>query len=96
MIVRSSSRMARTVLSVGALTLAAVIFGFPVSAKPKTTGYQMCAGQCQLGQQSCFATCRCIWKGDLNACPGATKRAAIARRPITGTGAPSRSTHLHR
>jgi hypothetical protein len=89
MIVRSNSRTARIVLSAGALTLATVIFGLSASAKPKFNGHGWCVSRCQLGQQWCFQACDTIYP---------KKKASIspARRPVTGTGASTRPTHLHR
>ena len=47
MVVRRNSWSARTVISVGTLTLAAVIFAFPVNARPATP-YQRCSGSCRM------------------------------------------------
>jgi hypothetical protein len=89
MIVRSNSRTARTVLSAGALALAVVIFGFPVSAMPNVTNRQWCMSRCQLGDHGCFQVCNLAFP---------KKKAAVSpvRRPVTGTGAPSQPTQLHR
>jgi hypothetical protein len=82
MIVRSNSRTARTVLSVGALTLAAVIFGFPASAMPNVTNRQWCFSRCHLGDHGCFEFCNIAF-------PKNKAMMSPARRPITGTGAPA-------
>lgn len=89
MIVRSNSWTARIVFSSGALALAAVVFGFPVSAMQKVTNRQWCMSRCQLGQHQCFAYCDVAFP---------KKKASLspAPRPTTGTGAPAQSTHLHR
>ena len=89
MIVRSNSRTARTVLSAAALTLAAVIFGFPVSAMTRSTSYRWCVSRCNMGDFYCFHICDISFP---------KKKAAISpvRRPVTVTGAPARPTHLHR
>ena len=89
MMMRSNSRTARTVLSVGALTLAAVFFGFPVGAMQNVTNRQWCMSRCQLGNHQCFVDCDLMFP---------KKKASIspAPRPVTGTGAPAQSTHLHR
>jgi hypothetical protein len=89
MIVPLNSRTARTVLSVGVLTLAAAIFGFPVSAMPNVTNRQWCFSRCQLGDHACFQWCNLAFP---------KKKASLspAPRPTTGTGAPAQSTHLHR
>lgn len=83
--------MTRLLISVGALALAAVTFALPVDAKPKQTPYQECVANCYHGDAVCFEQCR-FWFGTTN------KKAAVsrARRPVAGTGAPSRATHLHR
>jgi hypothetical protein len=92
MVVRRNSWSARTVISVGTLTLAAVIFAFPVDARPATP-YQRCSGSCRIGNPSCFLYCRCIYKND---CSTTTKKAFIspAPRPVTRTGAPEPPTHF--
>jgi len=90
MIVRSTDRTARTVLSVGALMFAAIIFGFPMSAKAaRSTSYRWCVSRCNMGDFYCFYVCDISFP---------KKKASIspARRPTTGSGAPTRPTHLHR
>lgn len=89
MTARPNIRIARTVLSVGAFALAAVAFALPVGAKPKQTPYQECVANCYHGDAICFEQCR-FWFGTT------TKKAVSrARRPVTGTSAPTRPTGLH-
>ena len=89
MIVRSKSRKARTVLSASALILAAAIFAFPTSATAKLTNRQRCFGYCSLGDKLCFDYCNQTF-------PKKKASIAPALRPIAGTGASTRPTHLHR
>ncbi len=91
MTARSSIKMARTVLSVGALALAAVAFALPVGAKPKQTPRQVCEAQCTKGDAVCVENC-VFWSTTMK------KKATVSRapRPVAGTGAPARPTHTHR
>lgn len=91
MTARSNIKVARRVLSVGALALAAVTFALPVGAMPKQTPYQECVAHCWHGDAVCLEQCR-FWYGTTT-----TKKAAVsrARRPVAGTGAPARPTGLH-
>jgi hypothetical protein len=86
----------RTVLSFGALTLAAVIFAFPAGAT-----FRGCNSNCSIGDYWCFWQCRCAYKSD---CTTTTKKAMSVRppRPIAGTGVSTNptgpthsSTHEH-
>lgn len=78
MIVRPMSRLlnsstARTVLAVGAVALVAVMFSFPVDARPKPSPRQRCMERCQIGDHYCFLLCVI----DTDPTP---RRAATARR----------------
>jgi hypothetical protein len=90
MTARPNISMARTMLSAGALALAAVTSALPVGAKPKQTPYEECVANCYRGDAVCFEQCR-FWFGTT------TKKAAVskARRPVAGTRAPARLTRLH-
>ncbi len=91
MTARSNIKGLWTVLSVGALALAAVTFALPVDAKPKTPR-QQCISECYPGDAICVENC-VFWSRT-------TKKKAVvtlpARGPIAGTGAPARPTQLHR
>ena len=91
MIGHSHSWTAGAILSVGALTLAAVIFAPPAGAS-----FRGCNSNCQLGDTWCFWQCRCYYK---KSCSLPTvPKAAISRapKPVTEEGAPTQPTRLHR
>jgi hypothetical protein len=77
------------VLAVGAVALVAVMFSFPVDARPKPTPIQRCMERCQIGNVYCFDLCR-LSPGKNNA------MMSPARRPVTATGAPVRPTQRRR
>jgi hypothetical protein len=79
----------RAVFSAGALILAAIIFALPICAAPKITGRQWCMSRCQLGQKWCFQACDATY-------PKNKAFISSAVRPVTGVGASTRPTHLHR
>ena len=82
MIVRSNSWTARTALSAGALTLAAIIFGGSASARVATMR-QWCFSNCSIGDHHCFVLCDQMFPKN---------KAFIARRPTSGTSATTQPT----